>query len=211
MISHRDSHCFRVIKIQQMLQLLSLLMPNAESRRVDALTGLLTRRGLQAWVEDERSALHLPGQAACAALFDLDHFHRVNDILGRAMGDSVLAGFADCLREHARPDDSLARWGGEEFLLLMPATTLEDAVRLAERVRQAVASRFLAEQAPRVTVSAGVAQSSPAITGQPFPLEALVQGTEQRLRAAKASRNYVRGDDEVKPPMPPAHIDMTRR
>ena len=194
-----------------MLQLLSLFMPRAESRRVDTLTGLLTRRGLQALLEGGGSPLHLPGQAACAAIFDLDHFHRVNDILGRAMGNAVLTGFADCLRGHAQPGDLLVRWGGEEFLMLMPGIALEEAVRQAERVRQAVASRFLAEQAPRVTVSAGVAQTSAAAPGQPFPLDEVVQAAEKRLRAAKSSRNYVRGDDEVKPPMPPAHIDMTRR
>lgn len=194
-----------------MLHLLSLLLPSAVNRSVDALTGLASRRGLQAQIErDKARLLSCNGRPLSVALFDLDRFRRVNDILGRAMGDAVLAGFGACLREHCRTGDLAARWGGEEFLLLMPATPLADAVAIAERLRQAVASRFLAELAPRVTVSAGIAQAPAAAEGQAFSLPALIQLAEARLYAAKASRNCVRGDDEAGPAMPPMPAGQTR-
>lgn len=194
-----------------MLHLLSLLLPSAVNRSVDALTGLANRRGLQAQIEHDKGRL-LPsgGRPLSLALFDLDRFRRVNDILGRAMGDAVLAGFAACLREHCRAGDLAARWGGEEFLLLMPATAQDDAVAIAEGMRQAVATRFLAELAPRITVSAGVAQAPSATPGQAFSLPALIQHAEARLYAAKASRNCVRGDDEAGPAMPPMPAGQTR-
>lgn len=186
-----------------MLHLLSLLLPSAAFRSVDALTRLPSRRGLQAQIERDDPRLLPRGQPLSAALFDLDHFRRVNDILGRAMGDAVLAGFAACLREHCRAGDLAARWGGEEFLLLMPGTPLADAVSQAERVRHAVSTRFLADGAPRITVSAGIVQAPSASTGHAFSLPVLIKHAEVRLHAAKASRNCVCGDDAARPPMPP--------
>lgn len=194
-----------------MLHLLSLLLPSAVNRSVDALTGLPNRRGLQAQIERDKARLMASsGRPLSLALFDLDRFRRVNDILGQAMGDAVLAGFAACLREHGRAGDLAARWGGEEFLLLMPATPLADAVAIAERIRQTVATRFLAELAPRITVSAGIAQAPTATPDQAFSLPALIQLAEARLYAAKASRNCVRGDDEAGPAMPPMPAGQTR-
>jgi diguanylate cyclase (GGDEF)-like protein len=90
-------------------------------------------------------------------MFDLDHFKRVNDTFGHGAGDVVLAGTAQAVRQHLRLSDALIRWGGEEFLVMAPATRLEGALGLAEKLRAAMAAIDF-PTVGQVTMSLGVSE-----------------------------------------------------
>lgn len=120
----------------------------------DSLTSALTRR---AWLEScgrelERCRRH--GHGMSLMMMDMDHFKGVNDTHGHLMGDRVLVDFAQRVRLQLRLPDRFGRFGGEEFVLLLPETPLEDAVKVAQRIR---ASRRLSPDLPLCTVSIGVA------------------------------------------------------
>ncbi|ONF95439.1 sensor domain-containing diguanylate cyclase [Sphingomonas jeddahensis] len=121
----------------------------------DPLTGLINRRGL-----DEELAKRLTaGGAGCVALFDLDHFKHVNDTYGHAAGDEVLRRFAALARSSVRDQDVVARLGGEEFAVVLPEATIDQARLVCDRVRRAVgeARVRIDDRTISVTVSGGVA------------------------------------------------------
>ena len=101
-------------------------------------------------VEIQRSKRY--GHPLSLLLLDIDHFKRVNDTFGHPVGDQVLREVANCVRAAIRITDSLTRWGGEEFLVLMPNTDLSNSIMLAERIRERVATiRSMGlEPSPRV-------------------------------------------------------------
>ena len=126
----------------------------------DGLTDALNQRSLAPRLEQEMSRALRYGTPLSVVMMDLDHFKRVNDRFGHLAGDMVLAAFADRVRTVVRSADLLVRWGGEEFLLLLPETDRAAAIITAERVRTSVAGRpFELEGNMRVdqTVSLGVA------------------------------------------------------
>jgi diguanylate cyclase (GGDEF)-like protein len=137
---------------------------------------------------DERKRFVRTGRAFCVATLDLDHFKRVNDSWGHQAGDAVLAGFAAVSLDVLRKCDVLARWGGEEFLLLMPETTRNEALVALERIRHGLDAYDWGSALPagqRVTFSAGVTQY-----GLGEPLEAALERSDRALYAAKnAGRN----------------------
>jgi diguanylate cyclase (GGDEF)-like protein len=124
----------------------------------DELTGLANRRfALEAMEQEERKAART-NVMPCLGLIDIDHFKRVNDTLGHAAGDEALCLLAGMLSEALRPGDLLARWGGEEFLVLLPSTPLSEAARVMERLRELCAdpARWPQEPHLQVTFSAGL-------------------------------------------------------
>jgi diguanylate cyclase (GGDEF)-like protein len=124
---------------------------------LDALTGLLNRRGLEARFAEVAEQAALNGQPVSVVAVDVDHFKEVNDEHGHACGDLALRGIADALRQSLRTFELLYRIGGDEFLLLLPGASGEDAARIAESLRQAVAGAHPLEVA--LTCSFGVATS----------------------------------------------------
>jgi diguanylate cyclase (GGDEF)-like protein len=130
--------------------------------RVDGLTGLANRRACTDALHAETARSERLDTPLSVVLADLDGFKDVNDVHGHAVGDEVLRIFADVLRQTLRESDVAGRWGGEEFLLLLPGADEEGAAHLAERVRIRVASRPI-PGAPglRVTASFGVAEYGP--------------------------------------------------
>ena len=96
----------------------------------------------------------------CLVILDLDDFKLVNDQYGHNAGDAVLKAFADALRVHTREDDIIARWGGEEFVVLLPETNIEEAKSLAERFRRLAQSMVVQEHADvnSLTASFGVTE-----------------------------------------------------
>lgn len=107
---------------------------------VDELTSLANRRHMnEVLAAEERRHAAAGTDASCVALLDIDHFKGINDRHGHAAGDAVLRAFARVLRDGVRENDVVARWGGEEFLLLLPATGIEQAAALLERLRGQVA------------------------------------------------------------------------
>jgi len=107
----------------------------------DPLTGLSNRRHLQNVLESELDRVARSGEAALLLMLDIDRFKYVNDAHGHSVGDQVLKSVARTLEECLRPMDSLARWGGEEFAIVLPACQFGFGRVVAERVRRAVESR----------------------------------------------------------------------
>ncbi|MEW6163898.1 MAG: diguanylate cyclase [Pseudomonadota bacterium] len=158
--------------------------------RTDALTGLPNRRAFDETAQREIRRAQRYGTPLALAMTDLDHFKVVNDQHGHHVGDRVLVNFAHMLAAVVREVDLVGRWGGEEFVILMPAADLDEAVRAAERMRAAVATM----PAPcgdipcAITASFGV-----AVLGPDEPtLDALLHRADTALyRAKEAGRNRV--------------------
>jgi len=155
----------------------------------DPLTGLHNRRGLEGRAE----AIHFrPGGGPVSQVWimaDIDHFKRVNDTYGHEAGDEVLKAVAEALRSTARGADLVARFGGEEFVLVLPDTSAELAVRIAERLRLAIEalSTDVGGQVIRVTASFGVAQRA----AQDSQLEVLERADAALYSSKKDGRNRV--------------------
>lgn len=154
----------------------------------DELTGLANRRRMGELLEHEQRRMRRLQQPLYLALLDIDHFKAVNDTHGHAHGDAVLKTFADTVVATVRDSDVLARWGGEEFLLLLCDTDLPGAHEVVERVRRAV--QAMPAQAPGaqpVTVSIGLASHWPGQT-----LDETMEHADRALYDAKArGRNAV--------------------
>lgn len=128
--------------------------------RTDALTGLANRRRLETDLEVMTSVARRHDQPFAVALVDVDHFKIVNDTYGHSAGDEVLREIAERLRGTLRTEDVAGRWGGEEFLLLLPMTDLEGATVVGERLRQRIAGqavRLGCGEAIVVRISVGIA------------------------------------------------------
>ncbi len=123
----------------------------------DALTGLLNRRHFYQVTEPEQTHAMSLTQDYSLLLIDTDRFKSINDLFGHLKGDEVLCALARTLESCARKDDLIFRWGGEEFVLLLPRTSLDIALNLAEVIRATVAKVTL-PGLPRFTVSIGVAR-----------------------------------------------------
>ena len=129
----------------------------------DCLTGLANRRALLTAATREITRMQRTGRPACVVLVDIDHFKAVNDEFGHAAGDAVLKLTAKTLVAHTRSTDTVARWGGEEFVLLLPETDLIAARVVAEKCRLAVQAQNSAQaQLPlAVTITLGVSLICP--------------------------------------------------
>lgn len=150
----------------------------------DELTGQPNRRAIRAYAEASFSQARQLGLPLSLALIDLDHFKQVNDTQGHAAGDAVLRALALAAREVLRGQDRFGRWGGEEWLLVMPGTGVAEMPAVFERLRE----RFAATAAAGVegrhgcTFSMGAA----ALSEQTATLDALIAACDEQLYAAKA-------------------------
>lgn len=155
--------------------------------RTDPLTLLANRRGLEEAIAHERDRAERTGEPLSVVALDLDHFKRVNDTWGHAVGDRLLSAVGEALRAGVRPYDVAARVGGEEFLLVLPATSRERASDVAERLRARIAQLAVEGLPERVTASAGVAEHARRET-----TEALLSRADAALYEAKRlGRNRV--------------------
>lgn len=162
----------------------------AEIRRLsvtDKLTQSFNRLKLDESLEQQFEWSQNDGVPFAIMILDIDHFKRVNDSFGHQVGDQVLIELVAILNDNVRTGDVVGRWGGEEFLLILPDTQLEAAGRLAERLRQAVAAYGFG-RAGQVTISIGVA----AFEQRDRSPESIVSRADQALYRAKAAgRNRV--------------------
>nr|WP_314527327.1 diguanylate cyclase [uncultured Pseudomonas sp.] len=156
---------------------------------IDPLTGLPNRAAWSERLDQEVNTWHQRGNNLSLAMLDLDHFKRINDGYGHLAGDKVLKIIANVLRKRLRSTDFIARFGGEEFVLLMPNSSLTDALAAGEVLRAAIeACPFHFKGEPvTITVSMGVAQFQP---GERSDL-ALKRADEALYRAKAAGRNQV--------------------
>ncbi|MFN3862116.1 MAG: GGDEF domain-containing protein [Roseateles sp.] len=155
----------------------------------DELTGLPNRRQMQALMEQEQQRTLRHGHGFCIAQLDLDHFKRINDAHGHAAGDAVLRAFAQTGQAALRATDVLARWGGEEFLVLLPDTAMPPAVSGVERLREHTAAMRVdfGGATITVTVSGGLTAYRPGET-----LEQTLERADGLLYQAKnAGRNRI--------------------
>ena len=151
----------------------------------DSLTGVLNRRAFLAAAEAELERSRRYGTALGLVMIDLDHFKRVNDTYGHQAGDRVLVDFTQRVRPLLRTTDVFGRMGGEEFVLLLPQTGLDESLQVAERIR---CSLTVADISPSYTASFGVAT---AVGGAPA-IESLIANADTALYRAKATgRNRV--------------------
>ena len=156
--------------------------------RLDPLTNVLNRRSIGSYLEK----LHQQSEPLYSIiLLDLDHFKSINDHFGHSMGDQVLVQVAKCLANNLRDQDIIGRFGGEEFILLLPNTTTAQAQNVAERCRLAVSQlRFITEHKQEFVVSASFGISSSLSADEPH---LIISQADQALYAVKAGgRNQVR-------------------
>lgn len=156
---------------------------------IDPLTQLANRRGFLELVEREQARCARGTPAFSIILSDIDHFKRINDRYGHDNGDEVLRKIAKRLRELSRQQDISVRWGGEEFILLLPETDLDAAFQVAERICAYMAEHPIVceEQPLAVTMSFGVAEYTP---GSSFDT-CIKQADEALYRAKQRGRNRV--------------------
>lgn len=157
----------------------------------DPLTRLSNRRHF--WAQAEKRAAQGAGVGPMALLLvDVDHFKNINDTYGHAVGDEVLVGVAERLHECCRDHDVVARWGGEEFLLLLTRTDLAGSLVVAERIRASIAGQPLAASQPelRVTVSLGATQ---AREGEALS-EGIARADAALYRSKQSGRDRVSAD-----------------
>ena len=159
--------------------------------RTDPLTGAANRRAFLERAGEEMRQAHRSGLPLSLLIADIDHFKRINDSRGHAAGDEALKRFVLALGDALRPGDLIGRYGGEEFVVLLPHTTLEEAVAVAERLRRRVAAQEMGPEGDpfRMTASFGVAAVEPGDSGG---IDAALRTADSALYRAKAEgRNRV--------------------
>lgn len=168
-----------------LLENITLKLENKTHSLTDPLTKLGNRRRLQLRIEDLTPTARRSGEPFSIILIDIDHFKQFNDKFGHTAGDILLVSVADILEDCCRDQDLVVRYGGEEFLIVLPSSNLEDAIVLAERILK------LIKEQTAVTVSAGLAMYS-----EELDFSQLVQMADKSLyRAKRAGRDcYVLAD-----------------
>ena len=152
----------------------------------DSLTGIANRRQFAAIMAREVDRAKRYGTPMSVVMYDIDYFKRVNDSFGHDVGDAVLQALTSLVKENIRAHDVPARWGGEEFLVLMPQANLEAARDAAEKLRLQIAAHHF-DKCGQLTVSFGVAELEP-----PDDLNSLLKRVDDALYRAKAQgRNRV--------------------
>jgi diguanylate cyclase (GGDEF)-like protein len=142
-------------------------------------------------VQREHSRARRHNDPYSVLMLDIDHFKKINDVYGHAVGDTVLREMAAIFRESVRLTDLPARYGGEEFIIFLPRTRLPDAVIVGERIREAVERKVFAAPSPmiRCTVSVGIADHLPGTEGTE---NTVIGRADQALYSAKhGGRNRV--------------------
>ncbi|QDU94850.1 GGDEF domain-containing response regulator [Lignipirellula cremea] len=149
---------------------------------VDSLTGVGNRRLFDTEISRRLKDWERHQISFCLAMLDIDHFKKVNDTFGHASGDSALRATADIVQSNLRSADSVMRFGGEEFAILMPITALEPACLVIERIRERVALNEIPAIGENVHISAGIAQIQHADS-----LQGILERADSALYAAKSN------------------------
>ncbi|TCK07271.1 sensor domain-containing diguanylate cyclase [Marinobacterium mangrovicola] len=155
----------------------ALELANQELKRMasrDPLTGVGNRMLFNEWI-----GLHNASTTLSVLMIDIDHFKQVNDRFGHERGDHVLLAIAQCLKDNIRTNDLLVRWGGEEFLLILVSVSPEQAIEIAESLRQKIEELSLLPSGEAITLSIGIA------SGNVESIDIAICGADKALYSAK--------------------------
>lgn len=170
-------------------RLMTELSQASEMVRVDPLTGALNRKGMEEAMQREVARTRRHEAPLSIALLDIDNFKQINDNLGHRTGDLALQHLATVTRETIRPQDTLVRFGGEEFIILLPDTGMEDALKAMERVQRELTRRYFMSDNNKllITFSAGI-----SVLGlDEEPSEAIRRADQAMYLAKRAGKNRV--------------------
>ncbi len=185
-------------KLQGQLIEIGLLQSKLREQAIrDPLTNLFNRRYLEETLDRELSRASREEYPVCIIMIDLDHFKRINDTHGHEAGDLVLKAIADILAEQSRRGDFACRYGGEEFVIVMPNVTLETAYQRAEELRQSLNLLSVPYEYYRlsVTISMGIA----CFPEHGQTREAILRAADQAMYAAKqAGRDHILSYNEIR-------------
>jgi diguanylate cyclase len=170
-------------------RLMAELSQASEMVRVDPLTGALNRKGMEEAMQREVARTRRHEAPLSIALLDIDNFKQINDTLGHRTGDLALQHLATVTRDTIRPQDTLVRYGGEEFIILLPDTGMEDAVKAMERVQRELTRRYFLNDNNKllITFSAGVS----VLGGAEEPGDAIRRADQAMYLAKRAGKNRV--------------------
>lgn len=188
---------------QTRIRMLALDEQLRQLATTDALTGLSNRREVEDQIALEMARASRHDSTFALILGDLDHFKNVNDQFGHGTGDAVLIEIGRILRSNIRMEDRAVRWGGEEFLILLPATGRDEAMKVAEKIRSIIAESPLhcdGHEVP-VTISFGVA----AFNGENQVADLIKRADAAMYRAKREGRNRVCAADEGRKPTRTGH------
>lgn len=175
---------------EDLIMILSQLNKQLDlNSRTDTLTGLFNRRHIKEKIQDEIKRLHRTGRSFAVIIGDVDHFKQVNDTYGHNGGDFLLRVVANELCNAVRDYDTVARWGGEEFLCLLPETDANTAITIAERMRSVVANKNFVWEGVNIPIrmTFGVTIASQGDTEQ----QVITRADQALYKGKKSGRNKV--------------------
>ncbi len=179
---------FAIVSARMVVEKQSKLLTEQAGR--DELTGLYNRHYLTGFINEHERADLTDRRAYAMIITDIDHFKAINDQYGHEIGDNVLKTFSLCLQNSVRKRDLVCRWGGEEFIIILPKCTLEKATTKAEEIRRAVADEIIDDELAQpisITASFGVTVSA---TAECFT-DLLSRADKLLYQAKKSGRNLV--------------------
>ena len=165
----------RTQELEQAIQKLTILSST------DPLTSLLNRRAFSERADQEMTRFRRGGNAFSLLLIDIDYFKAINDNYGHDTGDTVLTQLATVMKRHSRTHDIVARWGGEEFIVLLPDTIEAQAIAAAQEIRRQASTILVDNQANRLCLTIGVCEVSPQFDS----IEACIKEADRRLYVGK--------------------------
>jgi diguanylate cyclase (GGDEF)-like protein len=178
------------IKLQETLKEIKTLNKKlAIAAKTDPLTGLMNRKAFMGMAEYEKKRFARSKKPFSIIMCDIDHFKSINDSMGHDAGDYVLVQIAELLRKSVRQQDTVCRWGGEEFIILLPETNLSGGKKLADKLRKTIESEefYFNSRKLKITMSFGITFCEENVTVYSYIKEA----DELMYQAKKSGRNRI--------------------